>query len=251
MTLILQGTDNSVSSPAVQGGTAGTTTGVYYPASNVVALVANGAEGLRLDSSGSVCIGNSGNFGAKTNITFDPSSTNGLLLAVSSGTFTNNYIYFQNSGGNKIGFVSSDNSTVAYNTSSSGQTNGAVLKNSGVAFPATQVPSADANTLDDYEEGTWTPTFTNCGTVTLNFAKYTRIGRIINYQMSFASTSLTANSSRWTTAFSADNITSGTYSSGTVLGGIVEQQTGTSCYMATTPSSTAATFYINWTALAT
>lgn len=26
-----------------------------------------------------------------------------------------------------------------------------------VAFPATQVPSSDANTLDDYEEGTWTP----------------------------------------------------------------------------------------------
>lgn len=38
-----------------------------------------------------------------------------------------------------------------------------------IKFPATQVPSADANTLDDYEEGTWTPgdgsgaglTFTN------------------------------------------------------------------------------------------
>lgn len=27
-----------------------------------------------------------------------------------------------------------------------------------LAFPATQNPSADANTMDDYEEGTWTPT---------------------------------------------------------------------------------------------
>jgi hypothetical protein len=27
----------------------------------------------------------------------------------------------------------------------------------GITFPATQVASADANTLDDYEEGTWTP----------------------------------------------------------------------------------------------
>ncbi len=26
-----------------------------------------------------------------------------------------------------------------------------------IAFPATAVPSSDANTLDDYEEGTWTP----------------------------------------------------------------------------------------------
>jgi hypothetical protein len=29
----------------------------------------------------------------------------------------------------------------------------------GIKFPATQLASADANTLDDYEEGTWTPTF--------------------------------------------------------------------------------------------
>ena len=27
----------------------------------------------------------------------------------------------------------------------------------GVTFPATQSASSDANTLDDYEEGTWTP----------------------------------------------------------------------------------------------
>lgn len=30
----------------------------------------------------------------------------------------------------------------------------------GIKFPATQVPSADANTLDDYEEGSWTPAIT-------------------------------------------------------------------------------------------
>jgi hypothetical protein len=29
---------------------------------------------------------------------------------------------------------------------------------SGITFPATQSASSDANTLDDYEEGTWTPT---------------------------------------------------------------------------------------------
>ena len=28
----------------------------------------------------------------------------------------------------------------------------------GITFPATQSASTDANTLDDYEEGTWTPT---------------------------------------------------------------------------------------------
>jgi hypothetical protein len=52
----------------------------------------------------------------------------------------------------------------------------------GITFPATQVPSADANTLDDYEEGTWTCTVTmGSGSATLssgtNTGAYTKIGR--------------------------------------------------------------------------
>jgi hypothetical protein len=50
----------------------------------------------------------------------------------------------------------------------------------GIQFPATQVPSSNANTLDDYEEGTWTATPTS-GTVTLNDTfYYTKIGRIVH-----------------------------------------------------------------------
>lgn len=32
-----------------------------------------------------------------------------------------------------------------------------ITASKGITFPATQVPSADVNTLDDYEEGPWTP----------------------------------------------------------------------------------------------
>ena len=48
----------------------------------------------------------------------------------------------------------------------------------GITFPATQSASADANTLDDYEEGTWTPTLANIGTGTYstNTGSYTKIG---------------------------------------------------------------------------
>jgi hypothetical protein len=55
-----------------------------------------------------------------------------------------------------------------------------------VAFPATQSASADANTLDDYEEGTWTPTLqshnanaakSSEGTV---LGRYTKIGRYVS-----------------------------------------------------------------------
>ena len=51
----------------------------------------------------------------------------------------------------------------------------------GIGFPATQVASADPNTLDDYEEGTWTPVatgLTNVGAVTY-IATYTKIGRVV------------------------------------------------------------------------
>jgi len=55
----------------------------------------------------------------------------------------------------------------------------------GITFPATQSSSADANTLDDYEEGTWTATLVcPSGTITLNGAnsisRYTKIGRLVN-----------------------------------------------------------------------
>jgi hypothetical protein len=48
-----------------------------------------------------------------------------------------------------------------------------------VAFPATQVASADANTLDDYEEGNWTPTWAPSGGSWsgTGVGKYTKIGR--------------------------------------------------------------------------
>ena len=51
----------------------------------------------------------------------------------------------------------------------------------GVTFPATQVASSDANCLDDYEEGTWTPTIigtttTGTGVYTLAAGLYTKIG---------------------------------------------------------------------------
>jgi hypothetical protein len=55
----------------------------------------------------------------------------------------------------------------------------------GITFPATQSASSDANTLDDYEEGTWTPTVEGTGsnpTVTYGSARagtYVKIGKTV------------------------------------------------------------------------
>lgn len=50
----------------------------------------------------------------------------------------------------------------------------------GITFPATQSASSDANTLDDYEEGTWTPTDQSGASLSFSSATgtYTKIGRI-------------------------------------------------------------------------
>jgi hypothetical protein len=51
-----------------------------------------------------------------------------------------------------------------------------------IQFPATQVASADANTLDDYEEGTFTPAFTSTGasfSYQFQIGHYTKIGRSV------------------------------------------------------------------------
>jgi hypothetical protein len=58
----------------------------------------------------------------------------------------------------------------------------------GITFPATQSASSNANTLDDYEEGTWTPTLegsTTNPTVTygnINKGSYTKTGNRVNVQ---------------------------------------------------------------------
>jgi hypothetical protein len=55
------------------------------------------------------------------------------------------------------------------------------LSGSGITFPATQDSSSDANTLDDYEEGTWTPTITRASVspslTVSNSGRYVKIGR--------------------------------------------------------------------------
>ena len=63
-----------------------------------------------------------------------------------------------------------------------------------VTFPATQVPSADPNTLDDYEEGTWTVTWSGLtGTPTNLTGSYTKIGRLVYFTYSTGAGAITGS----------------------------------------------------------
>lgn len=59
----------------------------------------------------------------------------------------------------------------------------------GISFPAALSASTDANTLDDYEEGTWTPTVTSqlgsITTVSSSSGTYTKIGRSVSIRCNF------------------------------------------------------------------
>ena len=95
---------------------------------------------------------------------------------------------------------------------------------SGVSFPATQSISSDANTLDDYEKGTWTPVVTNSGfTSATTNGTYTKIGRVVNITANIqfntvgtATGSLTLSGLPFTASFQAYGVCRETAATGVI-----------------------------------
>jgi hypothetical protein len=184
MTLILSGTDGlsdvdgTAATPALRGTDANT--GIFFPAADTIAFAEGGAEVARFDSSGNLGIGTS-----------SPQS----LLDVTGNDPT---IRLTDNGGSPIATFSMRSSDATYRirdvTNSTDRltinANGAVALSGasasatgiGITFPATQSASTDANTLDDYEEGTFTPAFSRSGinvAYTSRNGFYTRVGRVV------------------------------------------------------------------------
>lgn len=71
----------------------------------------------------------------------------------------------------------------------SGNANGGVLQiKSGITFPSTTIDATDVNTLDDYEEGTFTPTVAGTttagsGTYSQQSGTYTKIGKMVFFRL--------------------------------------------------------------------
>jgi len=80
----------------------------------------------------------------------------------------------------------------------------------GISFPATQSGSTDANTLDDYEEGTWTPT--DASGASLSFTSvngyYTKIGNIVYcaFRLTFPTTANANNATIGNLPFTVANL---------------------------------------------
>jgi hypothetical protein len=80
------------------------------------------------------------------------------------------------------GTIITQNSTPAFASTIGVGGATAAASGAGITFPATQSASSNANTLDDYEEGTWTPTASSqAGSLTsyASAGQYTKIGRTV------------------------------------------------------------------------
>jgi hypothetical protein len=72
-----------------------------------------------------------------------------------------------------------------------------LVSGAGIKFPASQVASSDANTLDDYEEGVWTPdiTFATAGDLSVAYdiqsGAYTKVGRLVTIHLTITTSTFT------------------------------------------------------------
>lgn len=104
-----------------------------------------------------------------------------------------------------------------------GTFSGLISANGGqIKFPATQSASSDANTLDDYEEGTWSPTLITDGggqsvTYTQQRGTYTKVGRVVTLTWYLGWSAFTGGSSGVRISnlpFTSQNTGSGVYYAG-------------------------------------
>jgi len=152
MTLILNGTDNSATTPAVTG--TDTDTGIYYPSANEVAIATAGTQKAYV-----------GEFAYLTSVSASNASL--TLKKGAVGADAVDFLQMRDSSNNADFVV-----TGAGNIS---------LFGGQITFPATQSASSDANTLDDYEEGTWTPLLSGATfTYGNNIGTYEKIGKMVH-----------------------------------------------------------------------
>ena len=154
-------------------------TSITSPAANTLAFTTTTTERMRINSSGNFTVG-------KTDITtsvdgFAVLNTGETRISCSANDVLN--LNRNTSNGAIQRFFRSGSLVGQIEGSTTGLTYTGI---NGLTFTASQSASADANTLDDYEEGTFTPTITGSSsnpsyTTSYAVGRYTKIGRIVHF----------------------------------------------------------------------
>ena len=168
-------------------------------------------QAMTLDASGNLCVGTATAVRkltvydtTATPAQFESSTTDcQLTLVTSSGSGGKCFIQ-ASAGALLLGSSASERAridasgTLLVGVTSANASGGVLQLKSGITFPATQVASSDANTLDDYEEGTWTGTLTggttNPTTPVTATGRYTKVGRVVTVQITFLNANTTGAS---------------------------------------------------------
>jgi hypothetical protein len=107
------------------------------------------------------------------------SSTDAALISDFNGTGTYLPMTFYTGGSESLRLSATTKAVILAGGSAS-------ANGTGIAFPATQSASSDVNTLDDYEEGTWTPNIGGTATYGTVIATYTKIGDTVRLYFDIA-----------------------------------------------------------------
>ena len=191
MTLKLNGT-NSVAAPAYAGDDADT--GLQC-GTNELKLVTGGTARATVDSSGNVGIGGAPTvFGGQNYLTIHSpgASTNiaGVDFKVSGTREASIISYPSNSEALRIAGIT--NRPVTFHANNTERMR--ILSSGGITFNG---DTAAANALDDYEEGTWTPSgISNFNSISNANGAYVKVGNMVwvSYQFNYASTDNTTGS---------------------------------------------------------
>jgi hypothetical protein len=173
--------------PTFNQNTTGTAAGL-----SATLAVASGGTGQTSYTNGQLLIGNStGNtltkatLTAGTNVTIT-NAAGAITIAASGGGGgspggSTTQVQYNNAGAfGGISGVTTDGTRMTASTTIGVGGATPSTSGSGITFPATQSDSTNANTLDDYEEGTWTPSLGGNTTYTEQTAKYRKIGSLVH-----------------------------------------------------------------------
>ena len=168
--------------------TGDTNTGLYFPAADTIAFTNGGVERMRINSAGNTFIGVASavwdeRLGVRS---VTDTGQVGLGIYSPSTTYASSLIRVQSENGTGTAYNLFEGRGQGGGVKIVIDGNGLVdLRNGQIKFPASQNASADANTLDDYEEGTWSPLpVSSGGTITAytSGGTYTKIGRTVYLQ---------------------------------------------------------------------
>ena len=114
------------------------------------------------------------------------SGTEGELTLVAGNATAGNILFYTGNAVERMRIGTNGTITTSSTISVGGATPS--TSGAGITFPATQSASTNANTLDDYEEGTFTPTMfgsSTAGTTTYTHQEgfYAKVGRIVFIQV--------------------------------------------------------------------